>query len=55
MPVKEEIDRLEDVRDTLIRQSPKEPEAQHSGYINGVLDFYNAMKKFEEDKEEDKR
>lgn len=44
MPV-EVKETLEDIRNRLITECHKEPEAQRSGYVNGVLDLYNAVKK----------
>lgn len=46
MPV-EIKETLEDIRNRLVTQCRYEPEAQRAGYINGVLDMYNATKKKE--------
>lgn len=50
MPV-EVKETFEDVRNKLITDCRKEPEAERAGYINGVLDLYNAAKRLEKDKE----
>lgn len=47
-------DTIEDIRNRLIQTCPKEPQEQRSGYINGILDFYNAMKIKEVGDERDK-
>jgi hypothetical protein len=41
---------LEDIRNRLIQDCSKEPEQQRSGYVNGILDFYNAAKKQEKER-----
>lgn len=38
---------LESVRNKLLTECPREPENQRSGYVNGVLDMYNAVKKLQ--------
>jgi hypothetical protein len=43
MPV-EIKETLEDIRNRLITECHREPEVQRSGYVNGILDFYNAIK-----------
>lgn len=42
---------LEELRNRLIAESRREPMEARPGYINGVLDFYNAVKKQQKDEE----
>jgi hypothetical protein len=44
MPV-EIKETLEDIKACLINECRREPEVERAGYINGVLDFYNAILK----------
>ncbi len=43
MPV-ETKETLEDIRNRLITECRREPEIERPGYVNGILDFYNAIK-----------
>ena len=53
MPV-EAVETLEEIMNRLLNGCRKEPEAQRSGYINGVLDMYNEAKKaYNKNKEAD--
>lgn len=38
---------LEDIRNRLITECRKEPEHERPGYVNGILDFYNEIKKLQ--------
>jgi len=40
-----DISTIEDARNDLMTHCPKEPPEQRAGYINGVLDMYNAAKR----------
>ncbi len=51
MPV-EIKETLEDIRNRLITECHKEPQEQRSGYVNGVLDMFNAVKRLEKQGEE---
>jgi hypothetical protein len=42
---------IENARNRLITECHKEPEAQRSGYINGVLDMYNEARKIKDEEE----
>ena len=52
MPV-ETKETLEDVRNRLITECHAEPAEQKSGYVNGVLDMYNAAKKLQKEGEKE--
>ena len=39
---------IEEIRNRLITESRLQPELTRPGYVNGVLDFYNEIKKREE-------
>lgn len=39
---------IEEIRNRLITESKQQPEQTRPGYVNGVLDFYNEIKKREE-------
>ena len=43
---------IEDVRNRLITECRREQEAERAGYVNGVLDMYNAAKELERGKDE---
>jgi hypothetical protein len=36
---------IEDIRNRLITECKREPEANRAGYINGVLDMYNEVRR----------
>lgn len=40
---------LEDIRNRLITECQREPEVQRAGYVNGVLDMYNAARKLKDE------
>lgn len=42
---------LEDIRNRLITECRREPEAERAGYVNGVLDMFNAVKKLQKGEE----
>ena len=42
------LETLEEVRNRLIIESRLQPEHQRTGYVNGVLDMYNLVKKRED-------
>lgn len=46
MPV-ETKETLEDIRNKLITECRSEPEKERPGYINGILDMYNAARKLQ--------
>jgi hypothetical protein len=48
MPV-EVKETLEDIRNRLITDCKREPEAERAGYINGLLDMYNAARKLQKE------
>ena len=39
---------IEEIRNRLLTESRLQPEQNRPGYVNGVLDFYNELKKKEE-------
>jgi len=46
-----EQESIESIRNRLITECRAEPEKERPGYVNGVLDFYNELRK-QQDKEE---
>lgn len=52
MPIetKETLENI-NIRDRLLQESRLQPEVTRPGYVNGVLDMYNAAKKLQEGEE----
>jgi len=46
-----EKESIESIRNRLITECRTEPEKERPGYVNGVLDYYNELRK-QQDKEE---
>jgi len=40
---------LEDIRNRLITECKREQESERAGYVNGVLDMYNAAKEVKDE------
>ena len=40
---------LEDVRNRLLTECRREQESERAGYVNGVLDFYNEVRKLKDE------
>ena len=49
MPPIEVKETLEDVRNKLITECKREPETERPGYVNGILDMYNAVRKLQDE------
>ena len=54
MPV-EVKETLEEIRNRLIAESRREPLEARPGYINGILDMFNAIKNQQKDEESEPR